>query len=53
MHDRKHDSDKDRQEAVVAADDTGLVAQQELIVETELGLPVDEGHGSKQQRHER
>jgi hypothetical protein len=32
--------EEDVREAVNAADDTGLVQQQELIVETELGLPV-------------
>jgi hypothetical protein len=41
MH--KHDNERqdkraeDRRSAVTAADDTGLVAQQELLVEAELG----------------
>jgi hypothetical protein len=52
-HKPDHDREEDRREAIVAADDTGLVQQQELIVETELGLPVDEGHDAKHGRHER
>ncbi len=40
MHDKKHESPderaEDRRAAVNAADDTGLVSQQELIFETEL-----------------
>jgi hypothetical protein len=52
MHTNKRDSDhhdreEDRREAVNAADDTGLVQQQELIVETELGLPVDRREDAK------
>jgi hypothetical protein len=57
MHDKErksdHDHDEERRQAVVAADDTGLVQQQELIVETELGLPVDGGHDTKHGDHER
>jgi hypothetical protein len=57
MHSKEHKPDhgheEDRREAVIAADDTGLVQQQEVIVETELGLPVDEGHEAKHGRHER
>jgi hypothetical protein len=37
----------DVREAVGAADDTGLVQQQELIVESELGLPVGGGDAAK------
>jgi hypothetical protein len=33
--------EEERRESVEAADDTGLVRQQEQIVEAELGLPVD------------
>jgi hypothetical protein len=39
--------EEDVREAVNAADDTGLVQQQELIVESELGLPVRDGGDAK------
>jgi hypothetical protein len=38
---RTSEREEDRRDAVEAADDTGLVRQQELITDTELGLPVD------------
>ena len=37
------DAEEDRREAVVAADDTGLVEQQEILTVAELGdAPTDE-----------
>ncbi len=35
--DRDDDAEEDRREAVVAADDTGLISQQTLLTEVELG----------------
>jgi hypothetical protein len=43
QRDPDHDRDEDLREEVTAADDTGLVRQQELIVESErLGFPVED-----------
>jgi hypothetical protein len=42
--DDKTEREQDVRTEVEAADDTGLVRQQEIIVESELGLPVgDDG----------
>jgi hypothetical protein len=38
---RTDEREEDRRTEVEAADDTGLVRQQELIVESELGLATD------------
>jgi hypothetical protein len=42
--DKKNEHEKDVRTEIEAADDTGLVRQQEIIVESGLGLPVgDDG----------